>query len=128
MGGYSVILHGYPRTTGDLDIWVECSDYNYKKLVEAFGKFRLPVFDMTLENFLNISAYDVFRFGRPPLAIDLITNLKGVEFGTAWNGKEVSEFDGVKINYINYHDLIAAKKASGRPRDINDIDNLEKGR
>lgn len=126
VGGYSVILHGYPRTTGDLDIWVNCDANNYKKIQLAFAHFKLPTFDMTLENFLNVSMYDVFRFGRPPVAIDIITDLKGIDFESAWKGKEVKSFDGVDINYINYQDLISAKRAAGRPRDINDIDNLEK--
>jgi Nucleotidyltransferase of unknown function (DUF6036) len=126
VGGYSVILHGYPRTTGDLDIWVNRVETNYEKLEEAFVNFGLPTFDMTLANFLNTARYDVFRFGRPPLAIDIITDLKGIDFETAWKGKVMNNFDGIDINYLNYHDLIVAKKAAGRPRDINDIDNLEK--
>tara|TARA_R110001592_G_scaffold121182_3_gene326483 strand:- start:7 stop:468 length:462 start_codon:yes stop_codon:yes gene_type:complete len=125
VGGYSVILHGYPRTTGDLDIWVDSNIINYNKLERAFGQFRLPLFDMTLQNFLNNDKFDVFRFGRPPIAIDIITSLKGIEFKQSQNNAEVREFDGVEIKYLSFIDLISAKKSAGRAKDINDIENLE---
>ncbi|GAB5524449.1 MAG: nucleotidyl transferase AbiEii/AbiGii toxin family protein [Roseivirga sp.] len=124
VGGYSVILHGYPRTTGDLDIWVENNEDNYRKLEKAFKAFRLPTFDMTLENFMNTDKFDVFRFGRQPIAIDIITQLKGIRFDNAWENVETQKFEGISVNYISYSDLLTAKKASGRARDINDIDNL----
>ena len=125
IGGYSVILHGYPRTTGDLDIWVRRTDDNYNNLLRTFGFFGLPVFDMTLANFLNVEEFDVFRFGRLPMAIDIITSIKGLTFEQAYPRVIKKEYQGVAINYISYEDLITAKLASGRPRDINDIQNLE---
>lgn len=66
VGGYAVILHGYSRITGDLDIWVNRTAENYKKLVAAFTIFKMPVFDMTEYNFLNNDNFDVFKFGRSP--------------------------------------------------------------
>ena len=125
IGGYSVILHGYPRTTGDLDIWVNRTEANYVKLVKSFNLFGLPVFDMTLANFLNVQEFDVFRFGRLPMAIDIITSIKGLVFEQAYPRIEKKSYQGVMINYISYADLLTAKSASGRPRDINDIQNLE---
>jgi hypothetical protein len=68
VGGYSVIMHGYSRTTGDLDLWVEKSAENYERLVKAFHYFGMPVFDMTAFNSLYNPATDVFTFGRPPVA------------------------------------------------------------
>ncbi len=82
---------------------------------------------MTLKNFLDISKYDVFRFGRPPVAIDIITDLKGLEFSNAWSRVQSQDFGGVRINYIHFNDLITAKKASSRAKDINDIENLQMG-
>ena len=79
VGGFSVILYGYSRTTGDLDIWVKKSKENYKKLYNAFIKFGMPVFDMTEENFLNHPEWDVFTFGRSPVAIDIMTSVKGLD-------------------------------------------------
>jgi hypothetical protein len=70
VGGFSVILHGYSRTTGDMDIWVERTLENYLKIKKAFHQFGMPVFDMTEDNFLNHPEWDVFTFGVPPVAID----------------------------------------------------------
>ena len=103
---------------------MERSENNYQNLVKAFEQFRLPVFDMTLDNFLNTETIDVFRFGRPPVAIDIITNLKGLDFNEAWERIQRREFGKVEINYLHFKDLITAKQASARPKDINDIENL----
>ncbi|OGX89510.1 nucleotidyltransferase [Hymenobacter coccineus] len=126
VGGYSVILHGYSRTTGDLDLWVEKTIDNYERLVKAFAAFGMPVFDMTAHNFLDNPAMDVFTFGRPPVAIDIITQLKGVVFAEAYAAATDNEVDGLTIRLIQYHHLIQAKIAAGRPRDQNDLDNLRK--
>ncbi len=127
VGGYSVILHGYPRTTGDMDLWVEKSEENYLKIVSAFYDFGMSIFDMSKENFLNNPQFDVFTFGRPPVAIDLLTNVKGLNFKESYKHKITNEIEeNLSINLINYNDLITAKKAAGRSRDLNDIENLEK--
>ena len=124
VGGYSVILHGYSRTTGDLDIWVEKSAENYQRLVGAFRTFGMPVFDMTAANFLTNPNFDVFTFGRPPVAIDVITNLKGLTFAEAYQQAADRSIEGLTVRLINYQHLLKAKRAAGRPRDHNDIDNL----
>src|SRR6478752_3170163 len=85
VGGYAVILHGYRRVTGDMDIWVNRTKENYSKLVKAFSQFGLSVFDMTEAKFLDIKSADVFSFGRPPVSIDILTRLKGVEFDEAFS-------------------------------------------
>lgn len=126
VGGYSVILHGYPRTTGDLDIWVDRTSINYNKLLTAFLDFRLPVFDMTEQAFLDVDKFDVFRFGKPPVAIDVITHLKGMNFPECYSNAKTHVFQDVTIRYISFEDLILAKRAAGRAKDINDIKNLEK--
>ncbi|QKZ12861.1 nucleotidyltransferase [Spirosoma sp. KUDC1026] len=124
VGGYSVILHGYSRTTGDMDVWVEKTSENYSRLERAFLEFGMPTFDMTSDNFLNNSNFDVFTFGRQPVAIDIITAIKGLEFKAAFEQAKDIEVEGLVIRLIHYNDLIKAKKAAGRPRDINDIDHL----
>ena len=78
IGGFSVILHGYSRTTGDMDIWVERSSDNYTLIKKAFVDFGMLMFDMTEENFLNHKNWDVFTFGVPPSAIDVMINVKGL--------------------------------------------------
>lgn len=126
VGGYSVILHGYSRTTGDLDIWVEKSAENYERLAQAFQQFGMPTFDMTAHNFLHNPALDVFTFGRPPVAIDIITRLKGLNFSEAHSQAIDIEVDGILVHLIHYQHLIQAKQAAGRPRDQNDIENLSR--
>ena len=124
VGGYSVILHGYSRTTGDLDVWVEKSAENYQRLVQAFTQFGMPVFDMTAHNFLHNPAMDVFTFGRSPVAIDIITKLKGLEFAEGAAAAADVEVDGLLVRLIHYPHLLQAKQAANRPRDQNDLENL----
>ena len=126
VGGYSVILHGYSRTTGDLDIWVNKTAENYQNLIRAFEQFRMPVFDMTEANFLDNPRFDVFTFGRPPVSIDVMTALKGLVFEEAYQHSTSIEFEGIPIRLIQYEDLLKAKQAAGRSRDLNDIEQLKK--
>ena len=128
VGGYSVILHGYSRTTGDLDIWVEKTAANYDCLARAFLVFGMSVFDMTAENFLHNPVLDVFTFGRPPAAIDIMTNLKGLDFATAYPQAADMVVDDVAVRLIQYQHLLQAKQAAGRPRDQNDLDNLRRNK
>lgn len=105
VGGYAVILHGYYRTTRVLDIWVDKTPENYNRLSKAFAIFGMPLFDMSLENFMG-EQYDVFSMGRSPLQIDFITKLKGLEFNEAIEKAEQKELEGLRINYLNLTDLI----------------------
>ncbi len=125
VGGYAVIYHGYNRTTGDLDIWISRTSENYIKLQKAFGVFGMSLFDMTKEKFLNQANFDVFTFGRPPVSIDILTNVKGLDFNEVFANSSLTEFDGVKVRMIDILDLLISKKSSNRPRDLDDIDHLE---
>jgi hypothetical protein len=124
VGGYSVILHGYSRTTGDMDIWVERTEENYRKIFNAFFQFGMSVFDMTKENFLYHPDWEVFSFGRPPISIDLMIIVKGLNFEDCYPSSVFFEEDGLKIRTINYNDLLLAKKSAARAKDINDLENL----
>jgi len=124
IGGYSVILHGYLRTTGDLDIWVNRTKENYIRLISGFKLFGMPIFDMTENNFLFNDNFDVFTFGRPPVSIDIMNKVKGLEFEKCYLESDNKEVDGILVRVINYSNLIKAKKAAGRPKDIDDIEHL----
>jgi hypothetical protein len=124
VGGFSVILHGYSRTTGDMDIWVERTTANYEKLKKAFYEFGMPVFDMTEDNFLSHPNWDVFTFGNPPVAIDIMVKVKGLDFSSCFEKSVIFEDEGLKIRTIHKNDLITAKKSSGRSKDLNDLENL----
>lgn len=124
VGGYAVILYGYSRTTGDMDIWVNRTTINYKKIVQAFYEFKMPVFDMTEENFLQHTEWDVFRFGRKPVAIDIMTKMGGLDFNSCYQMAQQYIDDGLIIKLVHYNDLIKAKQAAGRFKDLNDLENL----
>ncbi|MBK8626152.1 MAG: hypothetical protein IPN86_11465 [Saprospiraceae bacterium] len=125
VGGYSVIIHGYSRTTGDMDLFVNPHKDNYNKVVKAFAQFGMPLFGMDLENFLDTDNFDVFEYGRPPMAIDIITKLKGVNFFDAYkNAIRYEVTDTLCINVIHISQLIRNKMAVGRLKDLSDIDYL----
>jgi hypothetical protein len=124
VGGYAVILHGYRRVTGDMDVWVNRTKDNYAKLVRAFAEFHLPLFDMTEQKFLDPDTADVFSYGRPPVSIDIITDLKGVQFDAAFSKAQIFNESGLMIRFIHLNDLIQAKKAAARHKDLDDIEKL----
>lgn len=124
IGGYSVILHGYSRTTGDMDILVEKTEENYHRLLKAFMLFGMPVFDMTLEKFMNSSEQDVFTFGRQPVAIDIMTQVKGASFEALKRNAITVEIEGLSIQTISLKSLLELKAASGRSKDQDDIEHL----
>jgi len=125
VGGYSVVLHGYSRTTGDMDLWMDRTSENYNRIIKAFQIFGMPLFDMTEYNFLSHPIWDVFTFGTPPVAIDIMVKIDGLNFEDIFQKAIYFEDDDLKIRTINRNDLIAAKKIAGRAKDINDLENLE---
>lgn len=125
VGGMAVILHGYVRTTGDMDIWVKKTGENYKLITRTFQDFGMPVFDMTLEKFLGIE-FDVWSFGREPVKIELMTAVKGLDFDEAFNTAQYYTEEETAIRFLHINSLIEAKKAAGRHRDIDDIEQLNK--
>ncbi|MFT4202323.1 MAG: hypothetical protein QM610_00275 [Chitinophagaceae bacterium] len=124
VGGFAVILHGYSRTTGDMDIWVDRTAENYVRIVQSFADFGMSVFDMTEENFLSHPIWDVFTFGVPPVAIDVMINVKGLDFAECYEQATIFEDDCLTIRVLHKNQLIKAKKESGRFKDLDDIQNL----
>ncbi|GHV11628.1 hypothetical protein AGMMS49938_02670 [Fibrobacterales bacterium] len=126
VGGASVILHGYARTTVDLDLWVERNQENYEYIVQAFQIFGMPVFDMTQDNFLNNPAFDVFTFGRPPSCVDLMLSVKGLDFTPAYKRSKTFSLQGLDFKVLCREDLIIAKRQAGRHKDLDDVEQLQK--
>ena len=124
IGGYSVILHGYSRTTGDLDIWVNKTEVNYRKMEKAFNLFGIPADAIGINRFLNHNDYDVFSFGRSPVSIDIVTEIQGVEFEEAYKAIEKIDVQGLEVNLIHINHLKQTKKATGRFKDLDDLQNL----
>ena len=124
VGGYAVALYGYPRATGDMDIWVAISKINAHKIVEALKEFGFDVSELKEELFLEKEKN--IRMGIPPLRIEILTSIDGVEFTECYSNKEIVIIDDIEINFISLEDLKKNKKASGRYQDLADLENLEK--
>lgn len=124
VGGYAVIFHGYNRTTGDLDIWVDASKENFQKLLKAFSIFGLSPFDMTLERFLNTKENEVFTFGRPPVCIEILTKISGLEFDSTYSHAIKTDFFGVWANIIDLRNLKINKSSTDRFKDKSDLEHL----
>lgn len=125
VGGMAVILHGYVRGTGDMDVWVNKTNDNYRKLVRAFAQFGMPVFDMTEDAFLG-DEFDVWGIGVPPVKIEIMTAVKGLNFEETYNQSQYYDEHGLQIRLIHLNHLLQAKKAAGRFRDLDDIEQLTK--
>lgn len=124
VGGYAVSLHGYPRYTGDLDIWVNPTLKNSVKVLNCLNEFGFSSLELTQNDF--IKEYGIVQLGYPPVRIDIINTLDGVTFDECFRNKTIIEIDGLPVNFISLNDLIKNKKTTARPRDIDDIENLTK--
>ncbi len=122
VGGYAVGYHGYPRATGDMDIWIETSESNSKKLAIVFTEFGMP--SDTITDSLFLEKDKVIRMGVPPVRIEVITGASGVNFNECFSRRDVIEFDGIPINFISLQDLKKNKRAAGRYKDLEDLDHL----
>jgi len=124
VGGYAVMKYSEPRFTKDLDIWIATDTENADAVYEALKEFGAPLANLTADDFTHKDYF--YQMGRPPLRIDIMMSIPGVEFEEAWKNHEVIELNDLKIPFISRSDLIRAKEASGRPQDKIDIDNLKK--
>lgn len=122
VGGYAVGYHGYPRATVDMGVWVNRSDANAEKLVAVLKELRFDVEGLSTELFLK--AGNIIRMGEPPLRIELIISASGVDFATCYRNRVINDIDGVAVNFISLEDLKRNKKAAGRYRDLDDLENL----
>ena len=123
VGGYAVGVHGHPRATKDLDIWVEPSIENAERVIAALEAFVAPLGDLTAEDLATPGVG--FMMGRPPSRIDILTRLVGVEFEAAWTRRVSRRFGNLECPVISLADLIVNKRAAGRPQDLADAAVLE---
>ena len=122
VGGYAVAMYGYVRYTADMDIWVLMSAENASKVVNVLQDFGLPSASELLEVFQNEKR--VVGMGMPPYKIEVITSIDGVKFEECYSKKQIIEIDGIPINFISLEDLKKNKAASGRFKDLNDLEHL----
>ncbi len=123
VGGYAVGLHGYPRGTRDLDIWVSPDAENVVLVVQMIREFGFELSDADATKLLRPN--QIFQMGIEPVQIEVFSSITGVEFDECYESRAVIDFDGEPTNVIGLPHLIQAKRASGRHRDLDDIENLE---
>lgn len=125
VGGYALALHGKPRHTGDLDIWIKVSEENAERLLIVIREFGLSSLGLQKEDF--IEAGYVTQIGYPPLRIDILNSIDGVTFDeAALHMQSLQVEDGFIICYIGLADFLKNKKASGRKQDLADIKEIKK--
>lgn len=122
VGGYAVVYHGFPRTTADMDIWVAANEANAAKIIAALEAFGFAGTDMTPDLFLGPDK--ITQMGNPPLRIEILTTISGLEFAEAYAKRIVEVIDGVPVSVISSDHLKINKRASGRTKDLADLDNL----
>ena len=124
VGGYAVALHGWPRMTFDIDFWIMANPQNAAAVIRALRAFGAPLMDLKEEDFHKPGM--VFQIGTEPQRIDILSAISGVAYEDAVSRAVRMEVDGLSLKVIALDDLIANKRASGRPKDIVDAMTLEK--
>jgi predicted nucleotidyltransferase len=122
IGGYAVVQYAEPRYTKDLDLWISIDKDNAAAVYKALKDFGAPLVGLTEADFSEEGFF--YQMGRPPMRVDVLMGIPGMEFEAAWQRREEVDFDGLLVKFISRADLIASKKASGRPQDLIDADLL----
>lgn len=126
VGAYAMGAHGFPRATGDIDIWVEPSVENSAKVYRSMTVFGAPLHEIDETTFTTPGV--VFQIGVAPRRIDIITTISGVRFDEAYQQRQIVEIEGLPIPTLSLSDLIQNKRATGRDKDRLDADRLERGK
>ena len=126
VGAYAMGAHGYPRATGDIDIWVEPSAENSARVYRSMATFGAPLHEIDKTTFATPGI--VFQIGVAPRRIDIITTISGVGFDDAHQQQQIIEIEGLSVPILSLGDLIRNKRATGRDKDRLDADRLEKER
>lgn len=123
VGGYAVAVHGHPRYTKDLDVWIELNPQNAANIIKALDQFGFGSLGMKVDDFLVPD--QVIQLGLAPNRIDLFVSLEGVEFKECYESKFEVLIDETTVNFIDIENLKKNKKATGRLQDLADVENLE---
>ena len=122
IGGYAVAFHGYVRATQAMDIFFRSSDDNARKILRVLREFGFSVDETILRDLRDPGS--IIRMGIPPVRIEMISTISGLSFGEVWQRRIAGNYGNVAVNYISHADLLANKRASGRPKDLADFDEL----
>jgi predicted nucleotidyltransferase len=122
IGGYAVVQYAEPRFTKDLDVLISTGAANAEAVYNALREFGAPLAGLTSKDFSEEGFF--FQMGVPPIRVDVLMGIPGVNFEDCWNRRMEVDFDGLKVIFISKNDLIASKRAAGRPQDLIDADLL----
>lgn len=123
VGAYALALYGRPRATGDLDVWIDATPENAVRVVKALAAFGAPLADVSLDDFARPGI--VYQIGVPPGRIDILTELSGLTFADAWPTRLRRPFGDVDVDFIGRDAFLRNKRATGRPKDLGDIEGME---
>jgi len=123
IGGYAVIRYAEPRYTKDLDIWIEPSPNNAKRVLKALTMFGAPIDNLSVADLAKPGL--LYVFGIPPVRVDILNRVKGETFEAAWASRDKTVLEKVKVYFVDRSTLIKLKKASGRPQDKADLVQLK---
>jgi hypothetical protein len=123
VGAYALALHGRPRATGDLDVWIDATPENAPKVMQALAAFGAPISELKADDFSREGV--VYQIGVPPGRIDILTELTGVSFAEAWPDRLSRAFGEIEVDFIGRAAFIRNKRATGRPKDLGDIEGME---
>ena len=126
VGAHALSLHGRPRYTGDLDIWIKPDKNNAKKMVMVIKEFGFETLGLSEDDFLRKNY--VTQLGYPPLRIDILNSISGVDFDEAYHSKVETMINYLKVSFISENDFIKNKQTLGRAKDLGDIEALKKGK
>ncbi len=122
VGGYAVAFHGYPRFTGDIDVLIVPEKENVEKLLDAIAAFGFASLKLDISDFMEPQT--VIQLGMPPLRIDMINSIDGIDNQTIFSDIKISDFDGMKIPFISLQNLKKNKASTGRLKDMADLESL----
>lgn len=122
VGAYALGVHGRPRATGDLDVWIDPTPDNAGRVMAALRVFGAPLKDVTSDDFSRPGI--VFQMGLPPFRIDVLTELSGLRFGDAWPERTQTTFGPLTVDVIGLDAFITNKRATGRAKDLGDLEAL----
>jgi hypothetical protein len=123
VGAYALALHGRPRATGDLDVWVDATPDNAARVMDALAEFGAPMHDLTEADFAQPGI--TYQIGLPPARIDILTDLTGLSFAEAWPTRMTGPFGDLPVPFIDRASFVKNKRATGRPKDLADLEGFE---
>lgn len=126
VGAYALAVYGFPRATGDLDIWIRPTPSNVERVWRALQRFRAPLSRLKPAELCEPDV--VFQVGREPRRIDILTSITGVEFEDAWQARRSLKLGGISLSVIGRDHLLINKRATGRPKDLADVAWLEQAK